>query len=105
MMDARTRVDFKAAKEELDKLDAVAERLMATKPVPMLSAGRFSTYVSYMKRFYRPCTEQGYQRVTNGNKLAAASAGRVGLPDRPASGLASRLACGAQRCAAATGRS
>jgi beta-galactosidase/beta-glucuronidase len=37
----------------------------------MLSAGRHSTYVNYMRRFFRPCTEQGYKRVTNGNKLGA----------------------------------
>src|SRR6185436_17264728 len=42
-------------------------------PVPMVSDGRFSTYVSYMKRFYRPCTEQGYKRVTGGNQLVAAA--------------------------------
>lgn len=71
MMDARTHSDFPAAKAALDRLDAVANRLMNYKPVPMLSAGRFSTYVNYMKRFFRPCTEQGYQRVTGGNKLVA----------------------------------
>ncbi len=73
MMDARVRVDFVAAKAELDKLDAVANKLMAYKPVPMLSAGRFSTYINYMKRFFRPCTEQGYERVTGGNQLLAAA--------------------------------
>jgi hypothetical protein len=73
MMDARVRVDFVTAKAELDRLDAVANTLMAYKPVPMLSAGRFSTYVSYMNRFYRPCTEQGYKRVTGGNRLVAAA--------------------------------
>lgn len=71
MLDSRARGDFKTAKEQLDKLDALANRLMAYKPVPMLSAGRFSTYVNYMKRFFRPCTEQGYKRVSDGNKLAA----------------------------------
>lgn len=73
MMDCRARSDFPAAKAALDRLDAVANRLMNYKPVPMLSAGRFSTYVNYMKRFFRPCTEQGYQRVTGGNKLVAAA--------------------------------
>jgi hypothetical protein len=71
MMDARTRVDFPAAKAEMDKLDAVAGKLMEYKPIPMVSAGRFSTYVNYMKRFFRPCTEQGYERVTGENKLIA----------------------------------
>ena len=43
----------------------------AIKPVPMMAAGRFSTYINYMKRFYRPCTEQGFKRVSDGNKLLA----------------------------------
>jgi len=73
MMDARVKVDFVAAKAELDKCDAAAEKLMGYKPTPMVSAGRFSTYVSYMKRFFRPCTEQGFARVTGGNKLIAAA--------------------------------
>src|SRR5262249_57909561 len=33
--------------------------------------GRFSTYTNYMRRFFRPATEQGYKRVTGGNKLVA----------------------------------
>jgi hypothetical protein len=73
MMDARTNVDFVAAQSELKQLDAVADTLMDYKPVPMLSAGRFSTYVNYMKRFFRPATEQGYVRVTNGNQLVVAA--------------------------------
>jgi hypothetical protein len=74
MLDARTSCDFVAAQGHLERLDATAERLMAYRPVPMLSAGRFSTYLNYMKRFFRPCTEQGYKRVTGGNKLVAAAA-------------------------------
>lgn len=73
MMDARTRVDFEAAQASLVKMDAVADKLMNYQPTPMLSAGRFSTYVSYTKRFFRPATEGGYARVTNGNKLVAAA--------------------------------
>ena len=73
MLDARTRVDFPTAKSELEKLDALATELMEMKPVAMVSAGRFSTYVNYMKRFYRPCTEQGFKRVTDGNQLVAAA--------------------------------
>jgi hypothetical protein len=73
MMDARVRVDFVAAQRELEKLDSVAGKLMEYKPVPMLSAGRHSTYVNYMRRFFRPATEGGYQRVTGGNRLAAAA--------------------------------
>ncbi len=73
MMEARTRVDFPAAKAELDKMDAVAQRLMEMKPVPMLSAGRHSTYINYMRRFFRSPTEQGYARVTGSNVLVAAA--------------------------------
>ena len=73
MMDARVRVDFVAAQHELERLDAVADKLMAYKPVPMLSAGRFSTYVNYMRRFYRPATEGGFKRVTGENHLVAAT--------------------------------
>jgi len=73
MIDARVRVDFVAAQRELQRLDAVAEKLMAYQPVPMLSAGRHSTYVNYMRRFFRPATEGGHQRVTGGNRLAAAA--------------------------------
>lgn len=71
MLELRAKGDFTGAKAELDKLDAAANTLMNYKPVPMLSAGRFSTYLNYMKRFYRPCTEQAYKRVTGGNKLVA----------------------------------
>jgi hypothetical protein len=71
MLDRRAAGDFVAAKAELDKLDAVANRLMSYAPVPMLSAGRFSTYVNYMNRFFRPCTEQGHARITGGNRLVA----------------------------------
>lgn len=73
MMDARVRVDFPAAHQELTKLDNVANKLMSYTPTPMLSAGRFSTYVNYMNRFFRPCTEGGFKRVTNGNQLVAAA--------------------------------
>src|SRR6185295_4812079 len=74
MLELRTKGDFEAAKKELDRLDEAAKRLMETKPVAMLSAGRFSTYTNYMNRFFRPATEQGHKRVTGGNKLAAACA-------------------------------
>jgi hypothetical protein len=30
-------------------------------------------YPNYMRRFFRPCTEQGYARVTGGNTLVAAA--------------------------------
>lgn len=71
MLEDRANGDFVKAKADLDRLDAVANVLMSYKPVPMLSAGRFSTYVNYMRRFYRPCTEQAYKRVTAANKPLA----------------------------------
>ncbi len=73
MMDARVRVDFPTAQRELTRLDSVAEKLMNYKPTPMLSAGRHSTYVNYMKRFFRPCTEDGFKRVSGDNRLVAAA--------------------------------
>ncbi|MHB0935589.1 MAG: DUF4838 domain-containing protein [Armatimonadota bacterium] len=73
MMEARVRVDFTAAKASLEKCDIIANELMTMKPVPMVSAGRHSTYVNYMNRFFRRCTEQGYARVTGGNVLVAAA--------------------------------
>lgn len=71
MLEHRAAGKFVEAKQSLDQLDAVAETMMGYKPVPMLSAGRFSTYTSYMKRFYRPATEQAFARTTNGNRLVA----------------------------------
>ena len=73
MMEARTRVDFVSAQQHLDRLDAVAEKLMAYRPTPMLSAGRHSTYINYMRRYFRPATEGGYKHVTQGNRLVAAA--------------------------------
>jgi hypothetical protein len=73
MLDARTQCDFPSAMAALQRMDSTAERLMAAKPVPMLSAGRFSTYVNYMRRFFRPATEDGFKRVSDGNRLVAAA--------------------------------
>jgi hypothetical protein len=73
MMEARHTSDFIAAQRELEKQDAIANKLMGMKPVPMVSAGRFSTYVNYMNRFFRLATEQGYARITGGNQLVAAA--------------------------------
>jgi hypothetical protein len=71
MMQARVEVDFVAANKHLERMDAVAATLMEYDP-PMLLSGRFSTYNNYTRRFFRPCTEQGYKRVTGGNRLVAA---------------------------------
>ena len=69
----RMAISSSGAKAQLDEMDAVAEKLMTTEPVPMLSASRFSTYVNYMRRFFRPCTQRGHQRVTSGNRMVAAA--------------------------------
>ncbi|MDP6502808.1 MAG: DUF4838 domain-containing protein, partial [Planctomycetota bacterium] len=71
MMDARVEVDFIAAQKHLEEMDAVAKKLMSYDP-PMLVSSRFSTYRNYTRRFYRPCTEGGYKRVTGGNTMVAA---------------------------------
>ncbi|MHB0935590.1 MAG: DUF4838 domain-containing protein [Armatimonadota bacterium] len=68
MMEARVKVDFPTAQAALERCDAAANDLMAYKPVAMLDT---RIYPSYMKRFFRPCTEQGYARVTGGNTLIA----------------------------------
>ena len=73
MMDARVRVDFPAAQRELERLDAAAGKLMAYQPTPMLAGGRHSSYLNYMRRFFRPATEDGFKRVTGGNRLVAAA--------------------------------
>jgi hypothetical protein len=73
MRSALSASDFPAAAESLKRMDAHASELMETKPVPMLSAGRFSTYVNYMRRFFRPATEDGFKRVSGGNRLVAAA--------------------------------
>ena len=73
LMAARARLDFSAEKQSLEKMDAVAQTLMDYKPVPMLLNGRHSMYINYMRRFFRPATEQGYARVSGGNELVAAA--------------------------------
>ena len=73
MMDARTRGDLVGAMEALRRMDEEAKVLMESGPVPLLSAGRFSTYVNYMNRFFRPATEGGYQRVSGENRLLVAA--------------------------------
>ena len=73
MQEARAALDFKRAQAALDRTDASAQRLMEMEPVPMLSAGRHSTYVNYMRRFFRQTTEQAYARVSGSNTLVAAA--------------------------------
>jgi hypothetical protein len=72
MLDHRARHDWVAAKADLDQIDRLRGQLLAVKP-SMLSE-RAAT--SYLQRFFRVCTEQGYARVTAGNRLAAPLADR-----------------------------
>ena len=56
MLDHRARHHWAAAKADLDQIDRLREQLLAVKP-PMLNS-RAAT--SYLQRFFRVCTEQGY---------------------------------------------
>ncbi len=72
MMDLRSAGDFTGAQAALERLDAVAAQLTGDDP-PMIAA---KLYDSYMKRFFRLCTEQGAARASGGNRLAALCADR-----------------------------
>lgn len=67
MQEARNKVDFQCAKMNLDRLNAIASKLANYKP-SMIAPKIFD---SYMKRFFQPCIEQGFARVTGGNRLVA----------------------------------
>lgn len=67
MLEHRNAYDFVAAKGDLDRLDALRETLVNYDP-PMIHSGCSQ---EYMDRFFRPCTEQGFQRVTGGNTFIA----------------------------------
>jgi len=68
MLERRAAHDWVGAKEALDRVDALREKLVAYDP-PMVNP---KLAPSYLRRFFRPCTEQGYERVTGGNTLVAA---------------------------------
>ncbi len=71
MLENRNKFDFVAAKKDLDVLQEIQQK--AFKYEPKMFAEKAAT--SYMKRFFSPCIEQGFERVTGNNSFIA------GLPD------------------------
>ncbi len=71
MLENRNRFDFVSAKKDLDNLRGIQER--AFKYEPKMFVEKAAT--SYMKRFFSPCIEEGFERITGKNTLVA------GLPD------------------------
>jgi hypothetical protein len=72
MLDHRSRHEWAAAAADLAQVDRLREQLLAYQP-PMLDVVGAA---SFLARFFRACTEQGYARVTAGNRLAAPLADR-----------------------------
>ncbi len=68
MIDLRNRHDYVAAYAELEKIDAIRTDLTKNYDIPMLN---LKLAESYLKRFFRTPTEQGYKRVTGGNEFVA----------------------------------
>jgi len=68
MLEQRVRHDHLAAKASLDQIDALQKKLIHGYDKPMIN-GRYAP--SYLKRFFRLTTEQGYARVTDGNEPVA----------------------------------
>lgn len=67
MIERRAVHDWKGTAEALARLDAMRERLTAYDPE--MITGRYA--VSYLKRFFRPCTEQGIERALEKGSLLA----------------------------------
>jgi len=70
MLDHRNAFDFAAAHADLEKLRAVRQQAIDHDP-PLLYA---RSAVSYVRRFWAPCTEAGHERLGAGELVA-------GLPD------------------------
>ena len=68
MMEKRGANDWKGAKAALDRMDELKGILTAYKPA-MINKEYAD---SYMKRFFRPCTEQGYERAAGTNGVFVA---------------------------------
>ncbi len=67
MIEQRNEHKWKEAQASLERIDQLRGALAAYE-VPMVNK-RYG--ISYLKRFFRPCTEQGYERaVTKGKVLA-----------------------------------
>lgn len=68
MIAKRAANDWPGAKAELDRMDAQKAKLRAYDP-PMVNP-KYAD--QYMVRFFRPCTEQGYQRAAGTNGVIVA---------------------------------
>ncbi len=71
MLEHRNSFEFVSAKKDLEKLQDIQQT--AFKYEPKMFSEKAAT--SYMKRFFSPCVEQGYEKVTGKNVFVA------GLPD------------------------
>jgi hypothetical protein len=67
MLEHRNAFEFAAAQADLKRLDALREHLLAYDP-PMLDK---RIAAGYLQRFFRPAIEQGYQRSSAPNQVAA----------------------------------
>jgi hypothetical protein len=72
MVESRNVHDWKASMTHLQKLDVLQEDLLKNYTPSMLHN---RVAVSYLRRFFRAPTEQGFERTTGGNTFLA------GLPD------------------------
>jgi len=68
MIESRNVHDYQTSQKALEKADTTRDKLLAHDP-PLLNS-RASR--SYMRRFFRAATEQGYARTTEGNRIVAA---------------------------------
>jgi hypothetical protein len=68
MIELRNKHDYVAANAELEKIDALRTDLTKNYDIPMLNP---KLAESYLKRFFRTPTEQGFKRVTDGNEFVA----------------------------------
>ncbi len=69
MIELRNKHDYVAAYAQLQKLDEIRADLTGKGyDIPMLN---LKAAESYLKRFFRTPTEQGYKRVTEGNEFVA----------------------------------
>ena len=67
MLENRNKFDFVSAMKDLEKLKQIQQ--IAFKYNPQMFAEKAAT--SYMRRFFSPCVEQGYERTTGKNVFVA----------------------------------
>jgi len=70
MLESRAKHDFITSKQALDQINAIREQLLSNNP-PLI--GRKAE--SYMNRFFSKTTQEGYERMSGGNRFI------VGLDD------------------------